>query len=444
MAKKTKRIRKKISKQKVFWAISIAFLFSCCVFYGGRLIYYYNKFKVKAEEVTTLYQDVINSNYNDKTVNNIGGTYYFTGSDVNNYVLYSNILFRIVKLNEDESVTLITDKVVGDLAIGEDKKFTESYIFNWLNDTKEDNTGIFVNVLNNRSKFLDVSSTCLDAVDKASNKKCKDVNNDNYVTLLSLTDYINTGNVDSFINNGEYFYLSNNNSENDAWFVSDAGKVGTNDGTDVYGIRPVITLRSGTSIISGDGSKDKPYIIEKEFGPFGGYVKLGEDTWRIYQFDDNEYKLMLDNYLMVDSEKYESEYSNKTYKYNDTEWGSLAYYLNKTYLDSLSYKDKIVESSYNNGYYMKEDYKDIVKSSIKTKVSVISVGNIILNSELDGYYTNTGNVESGKMIYIVKNNGRMVTKSIGSNSYVVPCITINKKDITKGDGSKNNPYELEG
>lgn len=444
MTKKTKKVKKRIDKQKVFWAISIAFLFSCIVFYGGRLIYYYNKFKVKEEKSVSLYQEVINSNYNEESVINLNGDYYFTGNDVNNYVRYSNILFRIVRLNNDESITIITDRSISDLSMGEGKQYSESYVYEWLNKVNNnDDTGIFIRNMNNVDKYLANSETCLDSIDDANNKKCKKIDDSSYVTLLSLSDYINTGNVDSFINNGEYFYLSSNNSDNDIWYVNDKGKVGTCDGTDVYGIRPVITISKDIKLISGDGSKDNPYVIEKDNSYFGGYVKLDNDIWRIYQINNDEYKLMLNDYLTIDNEKVEEIYSNNTYKYNDTQSGSLAYYLNNTYLNSLSYKDIILNSNYSNGYYVKDDYRDSISDTIETKVGVVSVGDIILNNELDDYYTMTGNVNDGKMVYVVKNNGRMITKSIKSNSYVVPCITISKDSLVKGNGSLEEPYEME-
>jgi hypothetical protein len=446
-SKKKKKVngkKKLIDKQKVFWAISVAFLFACIVFYGGRLIYYHHKFNVSSESSNSIYQVVISNNYDENILTNINGNYYFTGNDVNNYVEYSNILFRIVKLNANGGITLISDKAVSNLSMGEEKEYKNSYVYEWLNEIEDkDSTGILLNSLNGVSNYLTMSTTCLDKVDEANNDVCKEEDNDDYVTLLSIEDYINTGNVDSFINNGQYFYLSNNTNDNYSWYVNSSGKVGTNDGSDVYGIRPVITLSSNIELVSGDGTLDNPYKIEKENGTFGSYVKLGEDIWRIYQVSDSEYKLMLNDYLMVDGEKLEYSYSDDTFKYNDTEYGSLAYYLNKTYLNSLSYKDVILKSKYSNGYYSKEDYKEASDTMIETKVGLLGVGDIILNSELDEYYTATGNVSEGKMIYVVKNNGRLVTKSIRSTAYVVPCITISKDIIVSGDGTLDSPYEME-
>lgn len=437
------KVKKKIDKQKVFWAISIAFLFSCVFFYGGRLIYYYGQFHVSEEESNTLYQVVLDDNYDEDYFNDINGNYYFTDSDVDNYVRYSNMLFRIVKLDGNNNIVLISDKAVSSLAIGENKLFKESYIYEWLNDTEQDNTGIFFNNLNKANNYLDYSDICLDTVDKAKSEICQDIDNDSYVSLLSVTDYINTGSVNGFVNNGEYFYLSDNDSDKGIWYVSDEGKIGVSDGTDMYGIRPVITLKGDLELIGGNGSYDNPYVIEEDNSIFGSYVKLGDDIWRIYKYNDSEYKLILDDYLIVDDEKLSYVYSDDNYKFDSSQYGSLAYYLNNTYLNGLSYKDIIVESNYSNGYYEKDDYKDMISSYVLAKVAIPSVGDMFINNDLSGYFTSTGSSSSGKMLYIVRDTGRFVTSTIGNDNYVVPCITIKKDSIVSGDGSIDNPYGLE-
>lgn len=436
--------RKVIDVQKVFWSISIAFLLACILFYGGRLLYYHHTFnKTIEEEKNTFYQVVLNANYEKDTLKNVDDNYYFKGKDINNYVEYSNRLFRIVKLNKDGSITLISDKVASNLAMGENKSYSDSYIYQWLNKLEEDNTGIFINSLNDKGKYLTKSETCLDIVDEASNKECLESSKDSYVTLLSISDYVNTGNIDSFINNGQYFYLSDNNNENKSWYINSTGKLGTGDGSDIYGIKPVITLKKGIELVGGDGSIDNPYKFESEKSVIGSYVKLENDIWRVYQASDGEYKLVLNDYLMVDDEKFSYNYSKKTYEYNENSYGSLAYYLNNTYYKSLSYKDIIVSSNYSNGYYEKDDYKGTVSAVVEAMVGIPSVGDIILNDSLSEYYMATGNIENGKMVYIGRDNGRLVTKSIGSSAYVVPCITISKSTIVNGDGSLSNPYGME-
>ena len=84
---------------------------------------------------------------------------------------------------------------------------------------------------------------------------------------------------------------------------------------------------------------------------FRSYVKLDNQIWRIYQVNDTEVRLMLNDYLKVNNTELKYIYSNISSYHDDTKNGSIAYYLNKTFLNSLSYKSKIKEVSWTNGYY---------------------------------------------------------------------------------------------
>ena len=51
---------------------------------------------------------------------NTNEVYYFNGKVKDNYVMYSNMLWRIVKINKDNTVTLISENVIGTLNNGKD------------------------------------------------------------------------------------------------------------------------------------------------------------------------------------------------------------------------------------------------------------------------------------------------------------------------------------
>ena len=84
--------------------------------------------------------------------------------------------------------------------------------------------------------------THLGKLDKLENTPCKETNTDNYITLLPVVDYLNIGSKDSYLANDEYFYLSNSNSEDKIWYVDEDGALTLSIGTDIIGIRPVITI----------------------------------------------------------------------------------------------------------------------------------------------------------------------------------------------------------
>ena len=448
--KNNKQIKHKIKVdyQKLFNTISIGFICACVLFYGARFtsLYIKNK-KVEVENVNTLYKVIFNTNFGKENFVDIGGNHYFKNKVDNNYVTYSNILWRIIRINADNSVTLISENPLVSLAYKEEVNFKESYLNKWLNITEEEeNTGILEYNLNNPDKYLLKNETCLDVVDKLSNQLCKTTYTDKYLGLMSTSDYVNTGAETSFINNNTKFYLSNTTDTNKIWYITDTNKVSYSDGTDLIGLRPVITVKGNINIVSGNGTLNSPYTFESEKGMFGAYVKLGEDTWRIYQVNEDTINLVSNNLLELNNEAIERIYTNKGYSYNSNKWNTLAYYLNNIYLNSLSYKDKIELNNWANGYYGADNnynYKEALTDTKDAYVGLLNITNIRLNNELKNYFLMTGSTKNGSLIYLASNNGTIYPTSSDEKNYVLPTITIKKELLTKGEGTIDSPLEME-
>ena len=442
---KTKRKNKsKISIQKIFNIVSFTFILACSIFYGTRFITLYLEHN-KPEDQKVLADNIKNNNTDNETFKNINGDYYFEGVENNNYLRYSNLIWRIVRVNSNNSVTLILDNSITALASGQNKTYMDSYINMWLNNQNKDYTGILENSLNNKNDYLTFTNTCKDKIEDTKNITCKDIIEDTLITVPSLSDYVNTGGQKGFMNNQEFFYLTNNSKENKMWYVDDDGKVSTSDGTDIIGIKPVITLKNTVTLINGDGTKDSPYIVEEENGLFGSYVKLDNDIWRIYKVEENEVKLSLDSHLTLNGNEVKYKYSTTGYYHNDTKQGSLAYYLKNTYLPTLSYNNLINETKYSNGIYSNTtdyDYTKVLATKIDTKVTILSIGDIFLNTTNTNYYTSTGISDNSTQMYVMRNNFELYTKVGTSNLNVVPVISINKELLTAGEGTINNPLEV--
>lgn len=438
---------KKISFQKIFCFISFLFILSCCIFYGTRFIkLYLEEKKIEVIEKNTLVKVIREKNQESKTFKKINDKEYFINKANNNYILYSNILWRIIKINDDNSITAISDSSLTSLAYGEYLDFSNSYVSKWLNKTEDEYSGILENSLNKVDTYLQKTTTCLDIIDELNNQECINTNKDNYISLLSTSDYVNIGNKESYVINNEYFYLNNSNSEKEIWYVDDEGKITTNKGTDIIGIKPVITIKSNIDYLSGNGTKEDPYKIEKENGLFGSYVKLDNQIWRIYQVNDNDIRLVLNDYLKVNDTELKYIYSNLNSYHNDTKYGSIAYYLNNTFLNTLTYKDKIKEATWTNGYYginSEYDYSKALDKTIESKIALLSIGDIRLNNELNNYFTLTSSKEKGTMVYTINSNQKLYTKNIQTKVNVVPTISLDKELLTKGNGTINSPYEME-
>ena len=436
-------MKRKISVQKIFNIVSFIFILTCCIFYGGRLIKLYleNQEKVVIES-NTLGKDL--KEKNSETLKNINGEYYFSGNVDNNYVIYSGILWRVIKIGDNNVITLVSDNSLTSLAFGENKNYQDSYINNWLNKNDSDNSGMLEKNLNSMVTYLKNGDLCTNTIDDINNSSCSDISNEYFITLLSINDYINTGASNGFINTEENFYLSNMNSENKVWYVNSEGKMDVSEGADIYGVKAVIKFKENLDLISGDGTKDNPYVIETNFGLFGSYAKLDEDIWRVIDVNDNNLKLVYNGYIKDGEDIISYKYSNNNSYYDDTKYGSLAYYFNNTFLDSLSYKDIIVEADYVNGYYGIEnnyDYVNTMENTIKTKVALISIGDIKLSNDINNYHTMTISSKKNNFIYTIQKDGIPYSKIISSASQVVPVITINKDNL-EGVGTINEPLRM--
>lgn len=447
--KKKKKIKKKINYQKFFCFGSFIFILTCIFWYGGRFIYFYQESKkIVTEEADTLVRIVKKENHEKDTFRKIEKDYYFYGDVTNNYVSYSNLLWRIIKINEDNSVVLITDNIVSTLAYGNNElEYKDSSLVNWLNVNDENSfSGTFDKFLNEKDKYLIKTSTCIDNVDDIEKISCNNIYNNGYSSLLSIQDYIYTGGNKGFINKENYNYLANKNSDNEIWYINNEGKLELSNGEDILGLRTTVTLSPNLEIKKGTGTIDDPYYFEDNISLIGSYVKLGNDVWRIYEEKDGIVKLSLQNVIIDGDSNLKYHYSKKNFYHNDTVKGSLAYYLNHDYYNELSYKDLIIENNYTNGYYGSDtEYKldNIYESTINTKITVPSIGDIIFNDELDSYFTNTGISKNSSLIYIQREKGLVTTKSVTIESFVVPCISINKDKLVMGTGNIDDPYRTE-
>lgn len=429
--------KRKLCFHKIFNIISILFLLTCISVYGYRFITLYLE-NNKKEDVKQIADTIKDNNTSNDNFKNINGDYYFSSSDVNNYIKYSNLLWRIIKVDKKGNVVIAYDGVVTSLAKG-NSGFKDSSIYSWLNKSDDENTGIFESVLNDTAKYLSYTKACVNDETDIKKITCDKYISKTYVTIPTLLDYVNTGSSTSFLNSGSYYYLLNNGEKGSTWCVDSEGKISTSKGDDIIGIKPVVTIKNLTMVKSGDGSKGSPYEFEDGVSSnIGDYVKLGNDVWQVYGEDKDNLKLVLKSYLKVNDKIIENKYSKSGYVFNVSEYGSLAYYLNGKYLNSLVYKNILEEFDFGNGVY-KNDYKEVLKSKVKAKVGLVSVGDIMFNQEDTDYFLSTGT--SDNSVYIYQGEGKLHTSASGNMLSIVPTISI-KKSLVSEHGTVDSPYEV--
>ena len=292
--------KKKVLKiTPVLVLLNILIIIIICTFYLFRLIKYYRlEHNTKPGESVKLVDALIKKqSYLDITkglvLDEENNVYNYLGDVKDNYLNYSGITFRIMSIDENKNVRLVSDDILTYMYSGLENGYEKSFVNKWLNSSEEKYSGIFENILYNKENILVNSDLCTDTIDDLNNITCDKVNDTYKVSMLTLNDYKIAGGKNSYLNNGKTYYLGSLNSENGNYYLLESGDVALNvSNSKVSGVRAVITIKGYLDIISGDGTKDNPYVIEKHEvaklsdAYVGQYISIGEDTYKIVETSD--------------------------------------------------------------------------------------------------------------------------------------------------------------
>ena len=230
------------------------------------------------------------------SMDNDGPTYYFRGSVENNYLKIGEHMFRIVRINGDETVRVVLDeklelKTPYNLNENEDRKvlsaLQNSTVSESLNKWMEENLGDYKDYFAEGS-FCSDSEFINEAIDgKKSNTyqriyinsnvsfKCNSTSQKLKVGLLSADEIIFAGSTKDEAN--KTYYLHNPEINYSTWTTSsyelkNDGTItmivlsqngGLTSGENIItslGVRPVLNISRGAHI-RGQGTKENPYVL---------------------------------------------------------------------------------------------------------------------------------------------------------------------------------------
>lgn len=264
-----------------------------------------NNYITKAEVYTREEDEVHGDSGIFITEDDLGPSYYYRGNVENNYVNFAGILWRIVRVNGDGTIRLITQNTV-DSSVYNSIKTDEKYLgYTYQNDSGEQIDSELKKSLDEwydaHLKGYDniVNSTyCNDTSSREENKiiyygtydrmqnnspslKCNETDKtyggkyNLKIGLLSADEVILAGYslyTDSIYTNAfNYLYNTttwstmspNRYSSSNSYVYSVFPKyLNTSTTTAKTYYRPVINLKSDTHILSGTGTENDPYIID--------------------------------------------------------------------------------------------------------------------------------------------------------------------------------------
>lgn len=251
----------------------------------------------KKEALTNVGTDVAIENEGlIEASDNHGTFYYFRGNIENNYVLYANLLWRIVKINSDGSIRLVLNDDIATTSILYDNSlekvedqwdFSKSALEKTLKTWYDENLSEFDDYLIASKYCVDVSDPIIEDTKTyyASNTRllknttvstsCLGKEYTSRYGILTADEVILAGATTTADNTSYYLYVPekvvsywtltpNYREENALTFfeVTPNGKVvSENVGTVYKGIRPVINLIKKTRVV-GEGTITSPYTLK--------------------------------------------------------------------------------------------------------------------------------------------------------------------------------------
>ena len=433
-----------------FNIISILFICTVGIFYLGRGFYFYSiQHKHHKETASTLNGLLLDNN---KIVNGEAeglhqddDGYFFKGNVSNNYVWFANRMFRVIRINNDESVKVVSEDSAASFMWGEDFSYDGSNVRFWLAKVKDvDYSGYYYDTIPNPDKFIINTKY---TIDKLNDNKVSygDVIFEDNVALLSLNDYILAGGKTSYLNTGKLFFLLGFNGDTENLYVEEDGSLVGCYNYDGYGVRPVITLTNNLYVSGGNGTKDSPYMIAQgtDTNYVDSYVKLGDDVWKVFNDKDGKLKMYLNGYIKSGEDDLLRHYSYGRAKFDYFDVNNVGYYLLNDYYNNLPYKDLIVDNVYNigelgpeAGYYYGNVYKDYFTG----KISMLSIFDYVSNNELSDFFRNDTNSEFSNTQYVVSSSGLLEDYVVSDAKRIVPVISIEASSLKKGTGKYDDPY----
>ena len=388
---------------------------------------------------------------------------YYVGNVDNNYIYFNNMLFRIVRVNDDNSVLIVSNDALANVDYTNDGRFTDSALDKWLND-------YFYNLLEpSYQDLIKSSSWCDDVIssDNITTTECSRQTDKRGVGILSLQDYnLSYDGVSSYLDKSNFSWYANLAEDNKAWAITSTDSypntIYSSESTNLLNVVPALNLKASTTILEGDGTYTDPYVVVKRDAArrsselnkrqVGEYVSYSGYLFRISNIlDDGTTEVIMDSVLKSNNQQVDIGYTNgnKQKVYNPNQEGNIGYKIKNDmtrYINTdLFVSKKISVPIYNKNitYQGKKDtkkYKLLI--TIPSTFDIFSAKSSTANDS--GYWLR----DSSK-----QDNTKAVVRSLGTLTYSnasdnlqagVKVLAYFDKDviIESGKGTYLDPYTL--
>ena len=418
---------------------------------------------VSGGNITELVQDLLETSP-DGTYEYMGGT-YLKGNQDSNYIWFDGFLWRIMGINEDGSIRMVTEESVTTIPWGKQytgKNYDDSYANDWLNN-------YFYPKL--KDKDLLVNQTwCSEMTEDRLSTRTACTNNlsklKNPIGLLSV-DEVNRARYLNF--KPQEFTTLTPTSGNGIYYSNLFGTGGAGSSLNA-GIRPVINIKSEIDLISGDGTRANPFIYEdrsiigklNDQSLIGEYVTYAERNYRVVETSSSGTKLILDGFYDSNNDGTIEETDEMAYGSNCALCTAIneEAFINWISNNNETDKNKLTSTIWYRGEAWDDgDYKPNLVSvnPYEGKIGLIRAGEVLagqsetilskghtVNDSRDNtkeYWVST--FKNDTSAYVVPLGMAMFSSSVTNQYAVRPVIMISPDvQILGGNGTFNSPYQI--
>ena len=194
---------------------------------------------------------------NNTIQTSLGESSIFKGEPDNNFVRLSNILFRVVSIDDNHDVVVVADEDIANVNYSKLDEWLNGYFYEHLNETVQKM------IVPKKYCNMALTDTTLDTT------QCSSYTKEIKITVPSVID-VNLAEVNgyNFMKPYTMSWVSNEKNKNEAYltrnifFEQDSGKnFVAYDVHYNFGVRPMMTIKGDSYITGGTGTADDPYIF---------------------------------------------------------------------------------------------------------------------------------------------------------------------------------------
>lgn len=388
---------------------------------------------------------------------------YYVGNIDNNYIYFNNMLFRIVRVNDDNSVLIVSNDSLANVDYTNDGRFTDSALDRWLND-------YFYNLLEpSYQDLIKSSSWCDDVIssDNITTTECSRQTDKRRVGILSLQDYnLSYDGMGSYLDKSNFSWYANLAEDNKAWAITSTDSypntINASESTNLLNVVPALNLKDSTTVLEGDGSYSDPYVVVKKDTvrrssklnkrQVGEYVSYSGYLFRISNvLDDGTTEVIMDSVLKSNNQQVNISYTNgnKQKVYNPNQEGNIGYKIKNDmtrYINTDLFVSKNISVPIYNKNITYQGNKDTKKYKLLVTIpSTFDIFSAKSSTASDsGYWLRDSSKQENTKV-VVRSLGTVTYSTASDNLQAgVKVLAYFNKDviIESGKGTYLDPYTL--